>query len=189
MCIRDSISSAHKASEYIWDSEVFEPRFPVSSENDTILGWNVYNLSLIHLYCTSKSPCAHIGAVLWKLNQLTIDHYPFHYAKPAVKEQREQREKSRQLRDVAREMHLQAQRRHQIAVSHGLIYHHKQLYQKRIDAFLENTDEKIRYSGRKKTMLLTIDIGTVSYTHLERMRLYRAECTRKSSKAWLRILK
>ena len=40
--VRD-ISSAHKASEYIWDSEVFEPRFPVSSENDTILGWNVYN--------------------------------------------------------------------------------------------------------------------------------------------------
>ena len=37
-------------------------------------------------YCTSKSPCAHIGAVLWKLNQLTIDHYPFHYAKPALKE-------------------------------------------------------------------------------------------------------
>ena len=108
-------------------------------------------------YCTSKSPCAHIGAVLWKLNQLTIDHYPFHYAKPALKEQRKQREKSRHLRDVAREMHLQAQRRHQIAVSHGLIYHHKQLYQKRIDAFLENECYEITPYFHKEIMAYYLD--------------------------------
>ena len=33
------------------------------------------------IWCDENSPCAHIGAVLLKLNDLEIDEYPFHYIK------------------------------------------------------------------------------------------------------------
>lgn len=66
-------------------------------------------------------------------------------------------------------MHLQAQRRHQIAVSHGLIYHHKQLYQKRIDAFLENECYEITPYFHKEIMAYYLDfkIGNEKSTSLK----------------------
>ena len=39
-------------------------------------------------WCTDDSPCAHIGAVLLKLNQLEIPSFPYHYINTEFEEEK-----------------------------------------------------------------------------------------------------
>ena len=39
-------------------------------------------------WCTDDSPCAHIGAVLLKLNQLEISSFPYHYINTEFEEEK-----------------------------------------------------------------------------------------------------
>lgn len=53
-----------------------------------------YNCECI--WCRDGSPCAHIGAVLLKLNQLEIPSFPYHYTNSQIEEEKKRQEKHRQ---------------------------------------------------------------------------------------------
>lgn len=68
-------------------------------------------------WCNKNSPCAHIGAVLLKLNDLEIDEYPFHYIKsdliypvtePMDKELRKQQAAKRKYRERLFQLSVQS---------------------------------------------------------------------------------
>ena len=44
-------------------------------------------------WCTDDSPCAHIGAVLLKLNQLAISSFPYHYINTEFEEEKKRQER------------------------------------------------------------------------------------------------
>ena len=53
-----------------------------------------YNCECI--WCRDGSPCAHIGAVLLKLNQLEIPSFPYHYTNSQIEEEKKRQEEHRQ---------------------------------------------------------------------------------------------
>lgn len=71
-------------------SEEFQCSF--SFDEEYIL--NNYDCECI--WCREGSPCAHIGAVLLKLNQLDIPSFPYHYTNPEVEEEKMRQEEQRQ---------------------------------------------------------------------------------------------
>ena len=48
------------------------------------------------IWCTDDSPCAHIGAVLLKLNQLEISSFPYHYINTEFEEEKNRQERRHQ---------------------------------------------------------------------------------------------
>lgn len=48
------------------------------------------------IWCTDDSPCAHIGAVLLKLNQLEIPSFPYHYINTEFEEEKKRQERCHQ---------------------------------------------------------------------------------------------
>ena len=48
------------------------------------------------IWCTDDSPCAHIGAVLLKLNQLEISSFPYHYINTEFEEEKKRQERRHQ---------------------------------------------------------------------------------------------
>ena len=81
-------------------------------------------------YCYSSEPCAHVGAVMLKINQLDIDEYPFIYEKEQYSEYVDLDEKRRKKKNVEEQMKF----------SHSIINHKKSKYLKNIQLMMN--DEK-----------------------------------------------
>lgn len=72
----------------------------------------IYDYGCECQWCDDNSPCAHIAAVLLKLNELEVDHIPFEYT--SQKEEREKRRRNdffRELQRREREMRVYKSRR------------------------------------------------------------------------------
>ncbi len=79
------------------------------------------------LWCDDDSPCAHIGAVLLKLNELDISSFPFHYVNDKRKELERRREQFRQEQMKMLAIHKANKTKY-------LIQQNKQFYQHQLDA-------------------------------------------------------
>lgn len=110
--------------------EEYEVTFTYDSE------YNIIQYDCDCIWCNDNSPCAHIGVVILKLNELDIDRYPFHYIKTADAF----RQKSFLNKEAARKKLEEKRRREQLQLlssqSYDLIEEEKKRYQNNLSALL-----------------------------------------------------
>lgn len=105
-------------------------------------------------YCDSD-PCAHIGAVMLKINQLDIDHFPYHYEKDLEHEILEERKKSAERRESAHLMEM-------TSMGRKIMEMRKMDYQRQLDRIITNERYEIEASlneGYGHHLSLTFKIG------------------------------
>lgn len=81
-----------------------------------------YNCECI--WCRDGSPCAHIGAVLLKLNQLEIPSFPYHYANSQVEEEKKRQERRHQ-QQLQRALALRALETNDLIKQNKEYYHNQ----------------------------------------------------------------
>ena len=81
-----------------------------------------YNCECI--WCRDGSPCAHIGAVLLKLNQLEIPSFPYHYTNSQIEEEKKRQEKHRQ-QQLQRALALRALETNDLIKQNKEYYHNQ----------------------------------------------------------------
>lgn len=81
-----------------------------------------YNCECI--WCRDGSPCAHIGAVLLKLNQLNISSFPYHYANSQVEEEKKRQERRHQ-QQLQRALALRALETNDLIKQNKEYYHNQ----------------------------------------------------------------
>lgn len=81
-----------------------------------------YNCECI--WCRDGSPCAHIGAVLLKLNQLEIPSFPYHYTNSKVEEEKKRQEKHHQ-QQLQRALALRALETNDLIKQNKEYYHNQ----------------------------------------------------------------
>lgn len=106
-------------------SEEFQCSF--SFDEEYVL--NNYDCECI--WCREGSPCAHIGAVLLKLNQLDIPSFPYHYTNPKVEEEEMRQEEQRQ-QQLQRTYALKSLETNQ------LIRQNKEYYHNQVTSFISH---------------------------------------------------
>lgn len=105
-------------------SEEFQCSF--SFDEEYVL--NNYDCECI--WCREGSPCAHIGAVLLKLNQLDIPSFPYHYTNPKVEEEMRQEEQ--------RQQQLQRTYALKSLETNQLIRQNKEYYHNQVTSFISH---------------------------------------------------
>lgn len=81
-----------------------------------------YNCECI--WCRDGSPCAHIGAVLLKLNQLEIPSFPYHYTNSQIEEEKKRQEKHHQ-QQLQRALALRALETNDLIKQNKEYYHNQ----------------------------------------------------------------
>ena len=81
-----------------------------------------YNCECI--WCRDGSPCAHIGAVLLKLNQLEIPSFPYHYVNSQVEEEKKRQERRHQ-QQLQRALALRALETNDLIKQNKEYYHNQ----------------------------------------------------------------
>ena len=99
-------------------SEEFECSFSFDEEYSL----TDYNCECI--WCRDGSPCAHIGAVLLKLNQLEIPSFPYHYTNSQIEEEKKRQEKHRQ-QQLQRALALRALETNDLIKQNKEYYHNQ----------------------------------------------------------------
>lgn len=83
------------------------------------------------IWCTDDSPCAHIGAVLLKLNQLAISSFPYHYINTEFEEEKKRQERRHQ-QQLQRALALRA------LETNDLIKQNKEYYHNQVSSSISN---------------------------------------------------
>ncbi|MDM8196202.1 DEAD/DEAH box helicase [Massilimicrobiota timonensis] len=81
-----------------------------------------YNCECI--WCRDGSPCAHIGAVLLKLNQLEIPSFPYHYTNSQIEEEKKRQERRHQ-QQLQRALALRALETNDLIKQNKEYYHNQ----------------------------------------------------------------
>ena len=81
-----------------------------------------YNCECI--WCRDGSPCAHIGAVLLKLNQLAISSFPYHYINTEFEEEKKRQERRHQ-QQLQRALALRALETNDLIKQNKEYYHNQ----------------------------------------------------------------
>ena len=76
------------------------------------------------IWCTDDSPCAHIGAVLLKLNQLAISSFPYHYINTEFEEEKKRQERHHQ-QQLQRALALRALETNDLIKQNKEYYHNQ----------------------------------------------------------------
>ena len=76
------------------------------------------------IWCTDDSPCAHIGAVLLKLNQLAISSFPYHYINTEFEEEKKRQERRHQ-QQLQRALALRALETNDLIKQNKEYYHNQ----------------------------------------------------------------
>lgn len=81
-----------------------------------------YNCECI--WCRDGSPCAHIGAILLKLNQLAISSFPYHYINTEFEEEKKRQERRHQ-QQLQRALALRALETNDLIKQNKEYYHNQ----------------------------------------------------------------
>ena len=99
-------------------SEEFQCSFSVDE------GYSLTDYNCECIWCRDGSPCAHIGAVLLKLNQLEIPSFPYHYTNSQIEEEKKRQEKHRQ-QQLQRALALRALETNDLIKQNKEYYHNQ----------------------------------------------------------------
>ncbi len=113
------------------------------------------------IWCSESSPCAHIGSVLIKLNELEIDKYPFYYESDKQKREDEMQRRQEAIHREFMEKYKQQELLSKSLDTRNYIIENKESYQNKIYSLIQNEKYDITpiFNGEEGQITLTYKIG------------------------------